>query len=66
MNWHEPHLLLKAAFPVDIHNNYAAYDIQFGNPQRPTHRKTSWDAAKFEVCVHKQADLSENFINFFN
>ena len=26
---------------------------------RPTHRNTSWDAAKFEVCAHKWADLSE-------
>lgn len=26
---------------------------------RPTHRNTSWDWAKFEVCGHKWADLSE-------
>lgn len=60
IDWHEDHVLLKAAFPVDIHNTYAAYDIQFGNVQRPTHKNTSWDAAKFEVCAHKWADLSED------
>lgn len=59
VDWHEDHVLLKAAFPVDIHSSFATYDIQFGNVERPTHRNTSWDAAKFEVCGHKWADLSE-------
>lgn len=59
IDWQEDHVLLKAAFPVDIHARNAAYDIQFGNVERPTHRNTSWDAAKFEVCAHKWADLSE-------
>lgn len=26
---------------------------------RPTHENTPWDRAKFEVCAHKWADLSE-------
>lgn len=59
IDWHEDHVLLKAAFPVDIHAMNATYDIQFGHIERPTHRNTSWDAAKFEVCAHKWADLSE-------
>ncbi len=59
VDWHEDHVLLKAAFPVDIHSRNATYDIQFGNLERPTHKNTSWDAAKFEVCAHKWADLSE-------
>lgn len=59
VDWHEDHVLLKAAFPVDIHAMNATYDIQFGSIERPTHRNTSWDAAKFEVCAHKWADLSE-------
>jgi alpha-mannosidase len=37
----------------------ATYEIQFGSLERPTHRNTSWDAAKFEVPAHKWADLSE-------
>ena len=44
---------------MDIHNSNATYDIQFGNLERPTHHNTSWDEAKFEVCAHKWADLSE-------
>ncbi|MBR5518289.1 MAG: alpha-mannosidase [Clostridia bacterium] len=60
VDWHEDHTLMKAAFPVDIHNTVATYDIQFGNVERPTYANTSWDGAKFEVCAHKWADLSES------
>ena len=60
IDWHEEHLLLKAAFPLNIHTDKATYDIQFGNIERPTHTNTSWDEAKFEVCAHKWADLSED------
>lgn len=28
----------------------ASYDIQYGFVNRPTHRNTSWDAAKFVFC----------------
>ncbi|WP_105617838.1 alpha-mannosidase [Vallitalea okinawensis] len=60
VDWKEKQVLLKAAFPVDIHAEKATYDIQFGNVERPTHWNTSWDTAKFEVCGHKWADLSED------
>lgn len=59
VDWNEDHVLMKAAFPVDIRNTEATYDIQFGNITRPTHASNPWDAAKFEVCAHKWADLSE-------
>jgi alpha-mannosidase len=59
IDWHEEHQLVKAAFPVDIHANEAVYDIQFGNLKRPTHENTSWDKARFEVCAHKWADISD-------
>ena len=60
IDWKQHHILLKAAFPVDVHASEATYDIQFGNVKRPTHANTSWDAAKFEVCAHKFADISES------
>ena len=59
IDWKEKHLVLKTAFPVDINADKATYEIQFGTVERPTHSNTSWDAAKFEVCAHKFADLSE-------
>lgn len=60
IDWKETQVLLKAAFPVDIHAQKATYEIQYGNVERPTHWNTSWDQARFEVCAHKWADLSED------
>ncbi len=59
VNWHQYQHLLKVEFPVDVNAVEATYDIQFGNIKRPTHKNTSWDMAKFEVCGHKWADISE-------
>ena len=59
IDWKEKQAFVKAAFPVAINSDKATYDIQFGNVERPTHWNTSWDLAKFEVCAHKWADLSE-------
>jgi len=59
IDWRERHILLKVAFPVDILNPAATYEIQWGNVQRPTHRNTSWDWARFETCAQKWVDLSE-------
>ena len=60
VDWKEKNYMLKARFPVDVFYNEATYDIQYGNIKRPTHKNTSWDAAKFEVCGHKWADVSED------
>ncbi len=59
VDWNEHHKMLKAVFPVDILADRATYDIQFGSIERPTHKNTSWDEARFEVCAHKYADLSD-------
>ena len=59
VDWQERQMLLKAVFPVAVQSLRATYDIQFGSVERPTHRNTSWDVARFEVCAHKWADLSE-------
>jgi alpha-mannosidase len=59
VDWQERQTLLKAEFPVAVHTTRATFDIQFGSIERPTHRNTSWDIARFEVCGHKWADLSE-------
>lgn len=46
--------------PLDIHNDSAIYETQFGYVQRPTHKNTTWDAAKFEVCGLKVSLASLN------
>ena len=60
VDWQEKKMLLKAAFPVDIHSDSASYEIQYGTINRPTHWNTSWDWARFEACGHKWVDLSES------
>ncbi|ORX47281.1 hypothetical protein BCR36DRAFT_584796 [Piromyces finnis] len=59
VEWHENHKFLKVEFSVDILSDTATYETAFGIVKRPTHYNTSWDMAKFEVCGHKFADLSE-------
>ena len=59
IDWAEREKLLSLAIPLDIHANDASCGIQFGHISRPTHRSSSWDSAKFEVCAHRFVDLSE-------
>jgi alpha-mannosidase len=60
VEWKESMKFLKVEFPVDIVNTEASYETQYGIVRRPTHYNTTWDMAKFEVCCHKWADLSES------
>ncbi len=58
-DWRDRRILLKARFPLLIHADHATFECAFGVCRRPTHANTSWDAAKFEVPVHRFLDLSE-------
>ncbi|WVF71778.1 hypothetical protein IAT40_006586 [Kwoniella sp. CBS 6097] len=58
-DWHEKHKFLKFVLPVDIHAPSATYGTQYGLIERPTHRNTTTEQAKFEVCGHMCGDLSE-------
>ncbi len=60
INWQERHTLLKVAFPVALLSPTASYEVQWGHVERPTHRNTSWDWARFESCAHKWVDVSEH------
>jgi alpha-mannosidase len=59
VQWHERHRFLKVAFPVSVRSTRATFEIQHGHLERPTVANTSWDEARFEVCGHRWADLSE-------
>jgi alpha-mannosidase len=59
VDWRERQKLLKLAFPLDIHADRAASEIQFGHIYRPTHMNTSWDAARFETCAHRWVFVGE-------
>ena len=59
VDWREHHKMLRTSFPVAILATEATCDIQFGSIKRPTHRNTSWDMAKYEICAQKWIDLSQ-------
>lgn len=42
-----------------MHADKATCEIQFGHVERPTHRNTSWDLARFEVPAQKWVDVGE-------
>lgn len=59
VDWDERDTLLKVLFPFNLNADKATCEIQFGSVERPTHRNTSWDVARFEVSAHKWVDVSE-------
>lgn len=59
VDWHEQEKLLKLAFPVAVHADRAASEIQFGHVYRPTHTNTSWDAARYETVAHRWVHIGE-------
>ncbi len=59
VDWRERQKMLRTSFPVNAQNTEATCEIQFGSLRRPTHRNTTWDMAKFEVCAQRWIDLSD-------
>jgi alpha-mannosidase len=59
IDWHETHVLLKAAFPLAASDTKATYEIPFGTVERPTTRNNSVDSAQFEVPAMRWADLGD-------
>jgi Alpha-mannosidase len=59
VDWHERQKLLKLAFPLDVHTDSAASEVQFGHVIRPTHQNTSWDVARFETSAHRWVHVGE-------
>jgi alpha-mannosidase len=59
VDWHETHILLKAAFPLAASGPMATYEIPYGTIERPTTRNNSWESAKFEVPALRWADLGD-------
>lgn len=59
VDWHQQDTLLKLSWPLDVHTDHAAYEIEMGHLTRPTHTNTSWDAYRFEVHAHRWVHLGE-------
>ena len=59
VRWHGRRRLLRAIFSFAIHTHEVWSETAFGAVARPNHRNTPWDQARFEIPVHRWADLSE-------
>jgi alpha-mannosidase len=59
IDWHESHILLKAAFPLAVTSDHATYEIPYGSIERTTKRTNSWEKAQFEVPAQQWADLGD-------
>ncbi|KKO53655.1 alpha-mannosidase [Paenibacillus sp. DMB20] len=59
-DWQETDKMLRAGFQLDVRAGEVTSEIQFGHLKRPTHRNTSWDFARDEICAHQWIDLSES------
>jgi alpha-mannosidase len=64
IEWHETHVLLKAAFPLAASGPKATYEIPYGNIERTTLRNNSWEKAQFEVPALRWADLGDEHQGF--
>lgn len=60
VDWHEKHKLAKAEFECNVLTRKALCDTSAGFIERETHRNTTWQQARFEVCHHKWCDISES------
>ncbi|MHC5598033.1 MAG: alpha-mannosidase [Nostoc sp.] len=58
VNWQENHVLVKAAFPLNVEADFATYEIPCGAIRRPTKRQTPAEQAKWEVPALRWADFT--------
>lgn len=59
LSWHNRHKLLKVSFPLTLQSESCLYEIQSGVAARPTHRNTTFDDARLEVCAQRFAAIQE-------
>lgn len=60
VDWQESHVLVKAAFPLNLEASYATYEIACGAIKRPTNPQTAAEKAKWEVPALGWADLGDD------
>jgi alpha-mannosidase len=59
IDWHESHILLKAAFALAATSDFATYEIPYGSIERATTRNNSWEKAQFEGAAMRWVDLGD-------
>ena len=58
-DWHEKHILLKVAFPLNLRSDKATFEIPYGTVERPTTRNTPAEKSQFEVPALRWGDISD-------
>ena len=58
-DWHERHILLKVAFPLNVRSDKATFEIPYGTVERPTTRNTPAEKSQFEVPALRWGDISD-------
>ncbi|MFA9378698.1 MAG: alpha-mannosidase [Lachnotalea sp.] len=59
VDWQEKHKLAKMEFGMNVVSRELVCDTSAGYIKRETHKNTTWQQARFEVCMHKWCDMSE-------
>ena len=59
VRWHGRRQFLRALFPLQIRTHETWAETAFGAVARPNHRNTPWEQARFELPMHRWADVSE-------
>ncbi|MEL6494156.1 MAG: alpha-mannosidase [Cyanobacteria bacterium J06623_7] len=59
VDWQETHVMVKAAFPLDLRSDSVTYEIPCGTIERPTKPQTEDLKAKWEVSALNWADLTD-------
>jgi Alpha-mannosidase len=59
VDWKERHVLVKAAFPLNLEADYVTYEIPCGVIQRTTRPGSDREKAQWEVPAIRWADLSD-------
>jgi alpha-mannosidase len=59
VDWQERHVLVKAAFPLNLEADFATYEVPFGAMQRTTRRESDRQRAQWEVPALRWADLGD-------
>jgi alpha-mannosidase len=64
VDWQETHVMVKAAFPLNITSDTATYEIPCGVMTRTTKPQTEAEKAKWEVPALNWADISDQKQNY--
>jgi len=64
VDWQETHVMVKAAFPLNLSSDYITCEIPCGTIKRPTKPETAAEQAQWEVSALNWADLTDTDENY--